>query len=96
MDRFRIFPSAFVELVNICYYFNIFVYNYRCVEATGSIFVNGHPRNTVQFHKMSRYIMQEDMLQPHLSVYEAMVIAADLKLGSELTTEQKTTVVSFT
>ncbi|GFG33281.1 hypothetical protein Cfor_08571, partial [Coptotermes formosanus] len=64
-----------------------------CVEATGSIFVNGHPRNTVQFHKMSRYIMQEDMLQPHLSVYEAMVIAADLKLGSELTTEQKTTVV---
>lgn len=67
---------------------------YRCVEATGSILVNGHPRNTVQFHKMSRYIMQEDMLQPHLSVYEAMIIAADLKLGSELTRKQKTTLVN--
>ena len=45
---------------------------------------------------MSRYIMQEDRVQPHLSVYEAMVIAADLKLGSELTKEQKITLVSFT
>jgi hypothetical protein len=40
--------------------------------------------------------MQEDRVQPHLSVYEAMLIAADLKLGSELTKEQKITLVSFT
>jgi ABC-type multidrug transport system ATPase subunit len=70
-------------------------YNYRCVEATGSILVNGHPRDIAHFHKMSRYIMQEDIVQPHLSVYEAMVIAADLKLGSELTRTQKITLVSF-
>lgn len=66
------------------------------MEATGSILINGHTRDLVQFHKMSRYIMQEDRVQPHLSVYEAMVIAADLKLGSELTKEQKITLVSFT
>jgi ABC-type multidrug transport system ATPase subunit len=70
-------------------------YNYRCVEATGSILVNGHPRDIAQFHKLSRYIMQEDIVQPYLSVYEAMVIAADLQLGSELTRKQKIRLVSF-
>jgi ABC-type multidrug transport system ATPase subunit len=50
----------------------------------------------VQFLKMSRYIMQEDLVQPYLSVHEAMTIAADLKLGSELTKEQKLTLVSQT
>jgi hypothetical protein len=39
--------------------------------------------------------MQEDLVQPHLSAYEAMVIAADLKLGSEITTEQKLAIVSL-
>jgi hypothetical protein len=39
--------------------------------------------------------MQDDLVQPHLSVHEAMVFAADLKLGDELTKEQKLTVVSF-
>jgi ABC-type multidrug transport system, ATPase component len=65
------------------------------VEATGSISVNGHPRDIAQFHTMSRYILQENMVQPHLSVYEAMVIAANLKLGSELPKKQKITLVSF-
>jgi len=49
----------------------------------------------LKFRKMSRYIMQEDLVQPHLSAYEAMVIAADLKLGSEITTEQKLAIVSL-
>jgi hypothetical protein len=39
--------------------------------------------------------MQDDLVRPHLSVHEAMVFAADLKLGDELTKEQKLTVVSF-
>lgn len=50
----------------------------------------------VQFQKMSRYIMQQDLVQPHLSVHEAMRIAADLKLGSELTKKEKLTLVSLT
>lgn len=74
----------------------LFVYHYRYAGATGSVLVNGHPRNMVQFQKMSRYIMQQDLVQPHLSVHEAMRIAADLKLGSELTKKEKLTLVSLT
>ncbi|KAJ9583450.1 hypothetical protein L9F63_022207, partial [Diploptera punctata] len=61
----------------------------RHEDTTGSILINGKPRNIMQFRKMSRYIMQEDMLQPHLSVEEIMLIAAHLKLGNELSTEKK-------
>lgn len=70
------------------------MYIYRSADATGSIFINGLPRNTLNFRKISRYIMQDDLVQPHLSVHEAMVFAADLKLGDELAKEQKLTVVS--
>ncbi|XP_047120003.1 ATP-binding cassette subfamily G member 4-like isoform X2 [Schistocerca piceifrons] len=66
---------------------------YRCSEVTGSILTNGSPRNLRQFRKMSRYIMQEDLVQPHLTVLEAMLIAADLKLGNHLTRSQKRTAV---
>lgn len=61
----------------------------RHEDMTGTILINGEPRNIMKFRKMSRYIMQEDMLQPHLSVEELMLIAAHLKLGNELTMEQK-------
>jgi hypothetical protein len=39
--------------------------------------------------------MQHDLVQPYLSVHEAMIIAADLKLGSKLTKEQKLMLVSL-
>ncbi|CAG9861384.1 unnamed protein product [Phyllotreta striolata] len=54
---------------------------YKCQGATGQIIVNGESRNLKQFRKMSRYIMQNDLVQPMLSVEEAMMVAADLKLG---------------
>ncbi|XP_017879116.1 ATP-binding cassette sub-family G member 1-like [Ceratina calcarata] len=47
----------------------------------GHISVNGRPRDVEYFKKMSCYIMQEDLLQPWLTVYEAMHFAVDLKLG---------------
>ncbi|XP_049825936.1 ATP-binding cassette subfamily G member 4-like isoform X2 [Aethina tumida] len=62
---------------------------YKCTEATGSIFVNGKLRNIKQFRKMSRYIMQEDLIQPMLSVTEAMMVAANLKLAKNIGQEEK-------
>ncbi|CAG9785417.1 unnamed protein product, partial [Diatraea saccharalis] len=66
---------------------------YRVSGAGGTIYTNGEPRNLKKFRKLSRYIMQEDLLQPFITVQEAMVIAADLKLGSALTKEKKAVVV---
>lgn len=37
--------------------------------------------------------MQEDLLQPLITVQEAMTMAADLKLGSDMSTRRKTVIV---
>ncbi|XP_076649341.1 ATP-binding cassette sub-family G member 4 [Halictus rubicundus] len=51
------------------------------VGVSGNIMVNSRTRNLTEFKRSSAYIMQDDNLQPLLTVQEAMVIAADLKLS---------------
>ncbi|KAI5752600.1 hypothetical protein M8J77_018519 [Diaphorina citri] len=55
----------------------------------GSIYTNGAERQLALFNKLSAYIMQEDLLQSHLTVYESLLVAAHLKLGNELNQDEK-------
>ncbi|CAB0012152.1 unnamed protein product, partial [Nesidiocoris tenuis] len=80
--------------INDCFMCDLLLnYFHRCLLRTagvsGVINVNGEPRRLAVFNKSKVYIMQEDLLQPYLTVREAMQLSSRLKLGPEHTEQYK-------
>jgi ABC-type multidrug transport system ATPase subunit len=61
---------------------------------TGKIYVNGHLRDDNTFRKLSAYVLQDDRLYPHLTVYETLMMSAHFFLPDEIANEQKESLVS--
>lgn len=72
-----------------------FEFIFRSTGAEGSITMNDHERNLSAFRKLSCYIMQDNQLHANLTVAEAMKVASNLKLGSDVSNGEKEEVVCF-
>jgi ABC-type multidrug transport system ATPase subunit len=70
--------------------------NCRTSGVGGTLLVNGEVRDESTFRKQSCYIMQNDNLQPLLTVHEAMTVAANLKLSAKNTHKEKQSKVIVT
>lgn len=83
------FPRQFFCLKwrKILQFFVFFCFRTRGV--LGQLLVNDEVREEKTFRKQSCYIMQNDNLQPLLTVHEAMTVAANLKLSSKFTHKEK-------
>ena len=82
----------FLYIPNILKHFEFI---FRSTGAEGSITMNDHERNLSAFRKLSCYIMQDNQLHANLTVAEAMKVASNLKLGSDVSNGEKEEVVCF-
>ena len=62
---------------------------YEAIHISGDIKINGKLRDLKKFRKMSVFIMQDDCLFPHLTVTEAMLSAATMKLSENVHEDHK-------
>lgn len=65
-------------------------------KLSGTIYVNGKLRNEDNFRKISAYVLQDDNMYPHLTVYETLLLAANFFLPDSLSISQKESIVNST
>jgi ABC-type multidrug transport system, ATPase component len=68
-------------------------YDFRTHGVTGSVKVNGKERSVRKFRKQLCYITQEFAMLDLLTARETLVVAADLKLNSDIGTQKKNKMV---
>jgi len=69
-------------------------YDFRTHGITGSVKINGKERIAHKFRKQLCYITQEFTILDLLTARETLMVAADLKLNSEIGTQKKNEMVS--
>lgn len=67
----------------------------RTETMNGLVTVNGRSRDLRLFRRQVAYIMQEGVLQQHITVWEAMFFSASLKIGGQMTKAEKKRRVSL-
>jgi ABC-type multidrug transport system ATPase subunit len=56
---------------------------------SGSLLINGRPRDAATFRQMSAYVLQEDYFIPEMTVRETIEFSATLRLPSTMLLEEK-------
>jgi ATP-binding cassette, subfamily G (WHITE), member 1 len=64
-------------------------------NVSGMVKVNGSPTDPKLFRHTSSYVMQDSLLHPLLSVKEAMSFSSNLKIGKEMSADEKQQRVSL-
>lgn len=68
---------------------------YNREKFSGTVKVNGNPRDLKQFRYVSSYVMQDSLLHPQLTVNEAMKFSVNLKIGKHVDVNDKQRRVSY-
>ena len=58
------------------------------LEYEGEVFINGHPRSSVNFNSLAGYVMQDEVLLEYLTVRETLELTAQFKMSAKLVKER--------
>ena len=65
----------------------------KTAELSGNITINGQQRDEAQFRKISAYVLQDDLMYPHLTVYETLYLAAQFFISGDVSEETRENIV---
>lgn len=61
---------------------------------SGDILINGAPRHDEGFRRMSAYVVQDDRMYPHLTIFETLMLAAHFYMPTNCPDETKINTVN--